>query len=89
MTVTRGEVKGDNLGGVGRVFRNLYKGHMDKTKGKRDQGWEVKMAGVGGSWGKWRQLYLNNNLKKRIASSETNSHIYYQLIFNKDTKPIQ
>ena len=32
LTVTRGEVGRDN-GGMGeRVFRNNYKGHMDKTK---------------------------------------------------------
>ena len=30
LTVTRGEVGGDN---GGRVFRNNYKGHVDKTKG--------------------------------------------------------
>ena len=36
---------------------------MDKTKGGWDQGWEVGMAGVGESWGEWRQLYLNNNKK--------------------------
>ena len=37
----------------GRVFRNNYKGHMDKTKagGGWDQGWEVRMDGVGGSLG--------------------------------------
>ena len=35
----------------GRVFRNMYKGYMDKTKGEEDQGWEVGMAGVGGSYG--------------------------------------
>ena len=42
-TVTRGEVGGHNgVGGRGRVFRNNYKGHMDKTKG----------VGIrGGSWG--------------------------------------
>ena len=34
MTGTRGEVGGNNGGGEGgRVFRNIYKGHMDKTKG--------------------------------------------------------
>ena len=45
-----------------RVFRNMYKGHMDKTKERQDQGWGVGMAGVGGEiGGKWRQLYLNNN----------------------------
>ena len=32
----------------GRVSRNMYKGPMDKTKGRYDQGWEVGMAGVGG-----------------------------------------
>ena len=31
----------------GRVFRNMYKGHMDETKEGSDQGWEVRMAGVG------------------------------------------
>ena len=51
-------------GGKGRVFRNNYKGHKDQIKG----------GGIrGGRWGwlgwegvvrrKWRQLYLNNNLK--------------------------
>ena len=43
-----------------RVFRNNYKGHMDKTKGGWNQGREVGMAGVGGAeGGKGRQLYLN------------------------------
>ena len=42
LTVTRGEVGGDNGGRGGRVFRNNYKGHMDKTKG----GW----LGWGESW---------------------------------------
>ena len=41
--------------------RNMYKRHMDKAKGRWDQGWEVGIAGVGG---KWRQLYLNNNTKR-------------------------
>ena len=37
----------------------MYKGHMDKAK------WG-KMAGVVGvTEGKWRQLYLNNNKKKK------------------------
>ena len=43
-----------------RVFRNNYKGHMDKTKMGWDQGREVGIAGVGE---KWRQLYLNNYKK--------------------------
>ena len=38
-------------GKEGSVFRNIYKGHMDKTKGSWDQGWEVEMAGVGGMVG--------------------------------------
>ena len=29
----------------------MYKGHMDKTKGGEDQGWEVETAGVEGSGG--------------------------------------
>ena len=47
-----------------RVFRNMYKGHMDKPKGVGSR------VGSGGGWGgggvvggKWRQLYLNNNNK--------------------------
>ena len=38
------------MGGKGgRVFWNIYKGHMDKTKGGYDWGWDVGMAGVGES----------------------------------------
>ena len=44
LTVTRGEMGGDN-GGKRRVFRNNYKGHMDKTKGDWNQGREVKVGG--------------------------------------------
>ena len=46
----------------GRVFRNNYKGHRDKTKGG-GIGKEVGMAGVGGGAveGIGRQLYLNNS----------------------------
>ena len=33
LTVPRGEVGRDNGGKRGSVFRNNYKGHMDKTKG--------------------------------------------------------
>ena len=45
-----------------RVFRNNYKGHMDKTKWGWNQGREVGMAGIGEEVGrKDRQLYLNNN----------------------------
>ena len=56
-------MEGDNGGKRGRIFRNNYKGHMDKTKWGWKQGREVGIAGVG--WGvvggKCRQLYLNNN----------------------------
>ena len=41
---------GDNGGKGGRVFRNNYKGHMDKTKGLWKQGRKVGMAGVEGEW---------------------------------------
>ena len=50
LTVTRGEVGGDNGGKGGKVFRNNYKEHMDKIKGGWNQGREVGMAGMGG-WG--------------------------------------
>ena len=33
----------------GMVFRNNYKGHMDKIKGGWKQGREKGLAGVGGS----------------------------------------
>ena len=49
LTVTRGEVGGNN-GGEGRKgFRNHYKGHMDKTKGQ----W----------WGKMETTVLEQQLK--------------------------
>ena len=35
----------------GRVFRNMYKGHMDKTKGGWGQGLEMGMEEWGGSGG--------------------------------------
>ena len=38
-----------------------------KPKGGQDRGWEVGMGGVGG---KWRQLYLNNNTKKKKRKLE-------------------
>ena len=31
----------------GRVFRNNYKGHMDKNQGGMESGTEVGMAGMG------------------------------------------
>ena len=42
---------GDNGGKGERVFRNNYKGHMDKTTRRWKQGREVGLAGVGGSGG--------------------------------------
>ena len=62
----------------GRVCRN-YKGHKDKTKGWRDQGREMGMAGgVGGvEEGKCRQLYLNNN--KTIFKKELRNTISSQV----------
>ena len=52
----------------GRVFRNIYKGHMDKPKWGRIKDGKWGWLGWGGKWGavgggKWRQLYLNNNKK--------------------------
>ena len=39
------------MGGRGRrVFRNNYKGHMDKTKVAWNQGRKVGRAGVGERW---------------------------------------
>ena len=61
LTVTRGEVGGDKGGTEGRGFRNMYKGHMDNTKGGRIEGERWGWLGWGEvMWGKWRQLCLNN-----------------------------
>ena len=44
----------------------MYKGHMDKAKGGRIKGGKQVWVGWGEVVGKkWRQRYLNNNLKKR------------------------
>ena len=49
LTVTRGEV-GGTMGG--RVFRNYYKGHIDKTKGEsRSKGGREVWLGLGEWWG--------------------------------------
>ena len=55
LTVTRGEVDGDNGGGL---FRNYYKGHMDKNKGDGgNKGGRGIWLGLGGTaQGKCRQL---------------------------------
>ena len=56
------------MGGKGgNVFRDTYKGHMDKTKGGQDRGWEEQMARVGVVVGrKWRQPHLNNSKKIKM-----------------------
>ena len=71
MTLTRGEVGADNGGKGGSVARNMYKGHMDKAKGRIKGG---KWGWLGGRGGEWRQLYLNNNKKnkkKRLTEVKT------------------
>ena len=51
LAVTTGEVGGDNREKEEVLSRNMYNGHMDKAKVGLDRGWEVGMAGVGGSGG--------------------------------------
>ena len=52
---------------MGSVFRNMYKGHMDKTKGGRIRRGRWGCWGGAMWWGgKWRQLYLNSNKKKKL-----------------------
>ena len=49
----------DNVGKGGRVFSNMYKGHMDKTKGGKIMGRKWVWWGLGEMvGGKWTQLYL-------------------------------
>ena len=53
----------------GRVFRNNYKGHIEKTKRGWNQGREMGMAGLEGSgWGNMQETVLeqqlNNNKKE-------------------------
>ena len=52
LTVTRGEVGGDNGNKGKRVFGNMYKGPMDKSKMGKDGGWEVGVSGPGDSGGR-------------------------------------
>ena len=54
---------GDNR--AARDFRNSYKGHMDKTKGRWNQGREVGMAGVRGSDGGKMQTTVLEQLKNK------------------------
>ena len=51
LTVTRGEVGGDNGGNRGKGFQSIFKGHMDKTKVGRIKG---------GKWGwlGWRGVVV-------------------------------
>ena len=49
LIVTRGKGEGIMAEKGSRVFRNKYKGYMDKTKWGWDQGWEVGMSRVGRS----------------------------------------
>ena len=63
LTVTRGRWEGIIAGKGAWVFRNNYKGHMDKIKREWKQEREEGMPGVGGVvGGKCRQLYLNNKI---------------------------
>ena len=50
MTVTRGEVGGGHRGKRVNGFRNMYKGLMDKTKDRWNQGKEVGMVRWGECW---------------------------------------
>ena len=61
------------MGGKGKgFFRNIYKGHMDKTKGGRFEGRRWGWLGWGKWWGeKCRQLYLNNNKRKLKKTKHT------------------
>ena len=47
----------------GMVFRNMYKGHMDKAKGGRIKNEKWGWLGWWIVGGKWRQVYLNNSKK--------------------------
>ena len=45
------EVGGDTGGEGGRVFRNNYKGHMDKPKGDKIKAGKWEWLGWGEWWG--------------------------------------
>ena len=54
------------MGKEGRVFRNMYKGHLDKTKGGKIKGGEWGWLGRRGSGGrKMETTVLEKQLKKR------------------------
>ena len=63
------------MGGTGRrVYRNNYKGHMDKNK----VGWNQGRDG-----GKGRKLYLNNNkIQKYFITKKKRKLVYSLLIAN-------
>ena len=72
---TEGKLEGIMRGKVGRDFRNIYKGHMDKTKGGGIRGGRWGWLRLGGMvWGGRRQLYMNNN-KKSLKSLEVKKFI--------------
>ena len=79
------------LGGKESILKNIYKGHMDKTKGSQES-WVVNRDDLGGGegGGEWRQLQLNNNKKsfKKLKEKEkmelkvfsTLTHYLFKLI---------
>ena len=65
LTVTRGAGEGDNGGKKGKDCQGTcIKDPWTKPKGGRIEGGRWGWVGLGG---KWRQLYLNNNIKKKQA----------------------
>ena len=64
MTETRGTGGGDNRGKTGKGCQETrIKDPWTKPKKGRIEGGRWEWVGHGGVWGKWRQLYLNNNKK--------------------------
>ena len=75
---------------VGSVFRNICKGHMGKTKGGSNQGWEVGTAVVRGSIGEQMETSVLEQYFKRVKK---NTMTYYftcvrMAIINKSTKKL-
>ena len=50
--------------------KNMYKGHMDKAKGRYDPGWEVGMAGVGGNGGGKIEVPTSTIKKRNMKKKE-------------------
>ena len=67
LTLTRGEVEGDNRGQRGKCCQGrCIRDTWTKPKGGRIKGGRWRSLGCGGVVGwKWRQVYLNNNKKNR------------------------